>query len=72
MVANDQMMVGWSVPRWTGFGPWVKEMAVRPAIGMGWTGLADQKGRYVDGVEGSHLRAVRLSLISQNDRIASD
>lgn len=67
MVANDQMMVGWSVPRWTGFGPWVKEMAVRPATGMGWTGLADQKGRYVDGVEGSHLRAV-LSPSSLPDR----
>lgn len=57
-VADDQMMVGWSVPRWTGFGPWVREMAVRPAVGMGWTGLADQKGRFVEGIEGSHLRSV--------------
>lgn len=54
----DSMMVGWSVPRWTGFGPWVKGMAAKPAIGMGWTGLADQRARFEDGVEGSHLRPV--------------
>lgn len=59
--STDQMMIGWSVPRWTGFGPWVREIGVKPAIGMGWTGLADQKSRFREVIEGSHLRDVSLS-----------
>lgn len=54
----DVMMVGWTIPRWTGYGPWVRNSIIRPTYGMGWSGLADQKSRYVEGVEGSHLRSV--------------
>lgn len=54
----DSMMVGWTVPRWTGFGPWMKDPTARPISSMGWSGLADQKYRYIEAVEGSHLRSV--------------
>ena len=66
---QETKMILWSLPKWTGYGPWIREpdrdgpgflkdMETR-GIGCGfWTGCADQKSRWREGVEGSHLLSV--------------
>ena len=63
--------MGWSLPKWTDYGPWVAEAdrgimgfkrdMKKRGIGVGyWAGCADQKARWKEGVEGSHLLLVSL------------
>lgn len=66
---EGSMMLGWSLPKWTGYGPWMNpadrggpeflaDMEKR-GIGIGyWAGCGSQRGRWKEGVEGSHLLAV--------------
>ena len=60
---EESMMLGWSIPKWTGFGPWVRqppnELAMERSGGFGyWAGTIDQKKRHVEGEPGSHLLEV--------------
>jgi len=57
-VHEEQMMIGYSMPRYVGFGPWTPagmRSAERPE--STWMGMADQRSRW-DVIEGSHLRSV--------------
>lgn len=57
-VHDEQMMIGYSIPRYVGFGPWTPASSVsteRPE--STWMGMADQRARW-NVIEGSHLRSV--------------
>lgn len=67
---EENMMLGWSLPKWTGYGPWVRDerngrrwLHARndDVLGVGyWKGMADQRSRYREGEEGSHLSPVSI------------
>ena len=69
---EENMMVGWSLPKWSGYGPWVKEVKSDGSVwqrdGKGrnpvqyWTGCEDQRNRWEMGKEGSHLLPVCLTV----------
>jgi hypothetical protein len=70
------MMLAWSIPKWTGFGPWVhsedrggdvmaRTLAQRGWVGY-WGGLAVQMQRWEDGVPESHLLPVSASYVIQH------
>jgi hypothetical protein len=55
----EHMMIGYSIPRYVGFGPWINgslRSTERPVAS--WRGLADQRNRWESGVDGSHLSSV--------------
>jgi hypothetical protein len=54
---EETVMLGWSIPKWTGYGPWVSGLTASDRdLNMGyWRGCETQRGRWVKGVEGSHL-----------------
>jgi hypothetical protein len=56
----EHMMIGYSIPRYTGFGPWIYGNVKSPEAS--WKGLADQRNRWELGVEGSHLCPVGILL----------
>lgn len=56
---EESIMIGYSVPRYVGFGPWVGGSGLRTERPeMTWMGLEDQRSRWTFECEGSHLRAV--------------
>jgi hypothetical protein len=66
---ETSLMLGWSIPRWTGLGPWVRregEMLLEEVGESGmtgyWRGTEDQRGRFEPGKEGSHLLPVSFDL----------
>ena len=70
-VHDERMMIGFSIPRYVGFGPWVSggtRFAERSE--STWRGMADQRGRW-DLMEGSHLRPVSQSITRGIRLIAS-
>jgi hypothetical protein len=55
----EQMMIGYSIPRYTGFGPWMNgSLRSTEKPEASWRGMVDQKSRWKFGVEGSHLCSV--------------
>lgn len=75
---DESMMVGWSLPKWTGYGPWVRGVSgggtaflgalEKKGAGVGyWAGLGVQKDRWTVGVEGSHLHPVRHLIYENTD-----
>ena len=65
---EERMMLGWSLPKWTGHGPWVGEMrgdaVLRGERGLGagyWGGTPVQRERWraSGGAESGHLVLVR-------------
>ena len=64
---REGMMIAWSLPKWTGYGPWVGEanrFKSRGDVynaGIYWAGCWDQRQRWRDGEEGSHLLPVSRS-----------
>jgi hypothetical protein len=68
-VNDEQVMIGYSIPRYTGFGPWMNwklKSAQRPEAS--WRGLADQRNRWELGVEGSHLCPVGIYFTCERDK----
>lgn len=66
---ETSLMLGWSIPRWTGLGPWVRpegEMLLEEVGESGmtgyWRGTEDQRGSFEPGKEGSHLLPVSFDL----------
>jgi len=62
---EEAVTVSWSIPKWTGYGPWVDDCLAKGFIaddGRGaygfYRGCKDQRNRWRDGVEGSHLLEV--------------
>ena len=61
---EENMVFGWSLPKWTGFGPWVEDIDERFRMKENgwvlghWGGCVSQKLRFVKGIEGSHLLPV--------------
>jgi hypothetical protein len=57
-VHDEQMMIGYAIPRYVGFGPWSPaslRSTERPE--STWMGMADQRARW-NVIAGSHLRSV--------------
>lgn len=65
---EENMMLGWSIPKWTGYGPWVNvedrggkylltQMRERGWVGY-WGGSVSQRERYQVDTPGSHLLPV--------------
>ena len=55
---EERMMIGYSIPRYVGFGPWMPaslRFTERPE--STWMGMADQRSRW-DVIEGTHLLPV--------------
>jgi hypothetical protein len=76
---EESMMIGWSLPKWTGWGPWVPGAgrddflrAVGTRVGL-WRGTASQRARWQNGQEGSHLFDVSNYFwhLLQSDRFRS-
>jgi hypothetical protein len=60
-VNDEQMMIGYSIPRYVGFGPWsLANLRSTERPGSTWMGMADQRARW-NMIEGSHLRSVSPS-----------
>ena len=61
---GEGMMIAWSLPKWTGYGPWVDKTNRLMSRGdvynaaVYWAGCRDQRRRWRDGEEGSHLLPV--------------
>ena len=67
---EESCLLGWSLPKWTGYGPWVNESSrggfaflrsgeAGGGGGVGyWRGCTDQRNRWEEGREGSHLLPV--------------
>jgi hypothetical protein len=57
-VHDEQMMLGYSVPRYVGFGPWMPaQLRATERPESTWMGMADQRSRW-NIIEGSHLLPV--------------
>jgi hypothetical protein len=60
---EESVMLGWSLPKWTGHGPWTSESTDSGDLPAGyWRGCEDQRNRWVKGIEGSHLLTVSRSM----------
>jgi hypothetical protein len=66
---EETMMLGWSLPKWTGWGPWgpnPPDHGSTHVVGWPsgfWTGTPSQRSRWQRGKEGSHLLAVGSSRV---------